>query len=26
MINYVFLGGNLPCDANGDGIPDCHSY
>jgi hypothetical protein len=23
IINYVFVGGNAPCDTNGDGIPDC---
>jgi len=23
IINYVFVGGNNPCDTDGDGIPDC---
>jgi hypothetical protein len=23
IINYVFVGGNVPCDSSGDGIPDC---
>jgi hypothetical protein len=23
IINYVFVGGNFPCDSDGDGIPDC---
>ena len=23
IINYVFVGGNEPCDTNGDGEPDC---
>jgi len=23
IINYVFVGGNIPCDTNGDGVPDC---
>lgn len=23
LINYIFTGGNAPCDADGDGVPDC---
>lgn len=23
IINYVFVGGNVPCDKTGDGVPDC---
>jgi len=23
IINYVFLSGNVPCDSDGDGIPNC---
>jgi agmatine/peptidylarginine deiminase len=23
IVNYVFVGGNAPCDTNGDDIPDC---
>ena len=25
IINYVFIGGYVPCDTNGDDIPDCWS-
>jgi len=23
IIRYIFVGGNAPCDTNGDGEPDC---
>jgi hypothetical protein len=23
LINYIFTGGNAPCDTDGDGVPDC---
>jgi len=23
IINYVFVGGNNPCDTDGDDLPDC---
>ncbi len=23
LINYIFTGGNAPCDTDGDGLPDC---
>jgi hypothetical protein len=23
LINYIFVDGNVPCDTDGDGIPDC---
>jgi hypothetical protein len=23
LINFIFAGGNMPCDIDGDGVPDC---
>jgi len=23
LINYIFAGGNAPCDTDGNGIPNC---